>query len=174
MVMSFFFCRKPNATLIASFDTPLNAGRSRTRTALSPRIRSTFAPIASDISDSRSNSRANASSTRDSSAGRGSGASVRSFRCACCASDLGRGRFVTQPVSQDRKTIGKVEGDWLVTSPMIPEDSSFRARRNEPASAFRSPRIAAAKLPAPGGLWKWRESSTASAATSWSRRRPRA
>jgi hypothetical protein len=61
--------------LIASFDTPVRSGMSRSRTPFSSSTLKMLTLIANDKSDSVSNSMANASSTRERSAGSGIGES---------------------------------------------------------------------------------------------------
>ncbi len=95
--------------LIASFDTPVRSGRSRTRTPFSSRTRTTLAPIASDKSDSRSNSMANASSTRESSADSGRPRTDAVFFASGRRPPLLIRPSAEQPIPQDRETVGQLD-----------------------------------------------------------------
>ena len=95
--------RMPIAQLTASLEVPVSGGRSRGRVPSAPRTRSTFALIARDRPASRSYSKANDSSTRDSSAD--SGSPARSTWPG------GRERGVRSPAEQgraeDRQAVGQ-------------------------------------------------------------------
>ena len=149
--------------LIASFDTPVRSGRSRTRTPFSSRTRTTLALIASDRSDSRSNSMANASSTRERSAAEGDG-----NRCLFAPGrrpPLAIRPSAEQSVPQDRETVGQVDVNLADQRPQrFPKLVDLVLAEARLPALLDGAEQRPPHLLSLAGLWGWRESPRRSGA----------
>ncbi len=100
---------------IASFETPVRSGRSRIRTPFSSRTRSKLALMASEKSDSLSNSMANASRARESSAGRARPEPAPSSRPAD-ARRFRSGPLLNSPYPKIGRQSGSSASNWLISA----------------------------------------------------------